>query len=191
MWKNIVEPDRPQITIWRMRNACQITKARNTQSEYVIDCVWNVMVHAQKPDFVFRRNGRVHLNRRGRQFSRLLAAEVCTSAVVMLGTPCSEVVWRVLPAHSIRQFHPHYPSSASPCAITFQLESTGCFWTTTIVTLARLNVTLCVHCLFFNSSWPWNVKFGIQCLRVIMTMTIRNYELSEYPCTKSQNFLMV
>jgi len=36
------------------------------------------MAHAQKPDFVFRRNGRVHLNRWGRQFSRLLAAEVCT-----------------------------------------------------------------------------------------------------------------
>ena len=28
---------------------------------------------------------------RGRQFSRLLAAEVCASAVVMLDTPCSEV----------------------------------------------------------------------------------------------------
>ena len=28
----------------------------------------------------------------GRQFSRLLAAEVCASAVVMLGTPCSGVV---------------------------------------------------------------------------------------------------
>ena len=27
-----------------------------------------------------------------RQFSRLLAAEVCPSAVVMLDTPCSEVV---------------------------------------------------------------------------------------------------
>jgi hypothetical protein len=26
---------------------------------------WNVMARAQKPDFVFRRNGRVHLNRRG------------------------------------------------------------------------------------------------------------------------------
>ena len=50
------------------------------------------MAHAQKPDFVFRRNGRVHLNRRGRQFSRLLAAEVCASAVVMLDTPCSEGV---------------------------------------------------------------------------------------------------
>jgi hypothetical protein len=38
------------------------------------------MAHTQKPDFVFRRNGGVHSNRRGRQFSRLLAAEVCTSA---------------------------------------------------------------------------------------------------------------
>ena len=28
----------------------------------------------------------------GRQFSRLLAVEVCASAVVMLDTPCSEVV---------------------------------------------------------------------------------------------------
>jgi hypothetical protein len=32
-------------------------------------------------------------NRRGRQFSRLLATEVCASAVVMLDTPRSEVVW--------------------------------------------------------------------------------------------------
>jgi hypothetical protein len=42
--------------------------------------------------FVFRRNGRVRLNRRGRQFSRLLAAEVCASAVVMLYATCSEAV---------------------------------------------------------------------------------------------------
>ena len=89
-----------------------------------VDCVWNVMAHAQKPDFVFRRNGRVHLNRRGRQFSGLLAAEVCASAVVMLDTPCSEVVWRVLATHSIRQFPLHFPSRVSPCAITFQLDST-------------------------------------------------------------------
>jgi len=91
-----------------------------------IDCVWNVMAHAQKPDFVFRRNGRVHLNWRGRQFSRLLAAEVCASAVVMvvmLDIPCYEVVWRVLATHSISQFPLHFPSHASPCAITFQLDS--------------------------------------------------------------------
>ena len=38
----------------------------------------------------------------GRQFSRLLAAEVCASAVVMLDTPCSEVVWSATgyPLHS-------------------------------------------------------------------------------------------
>ena len=87
------------------------------------DRVLNVMAHAQKPDFVFRRNGWVHLNRRGRQFSRLLVAEVCASAVVMLDTPCTEVVWRVLATHSIRQFPLHSPSRASPCAITFQLDS--------------------------------------------------------------------
>ena len=38
------------------------------------------MAHAQKPDLVFQRNERVHLNRRGHQFSRLLAAEECASA---------------------------------------------------------------------------------------------------------------
>jgi len=82
------------------------------------------MVRVQKPDFVFRRNGRGHLNRWGRQFSRLPTAEVCASAVVMLDTPCSEVAWRVLATHSIRQFPLHFPFHASPCAITFQLEST-------------------------------------------------------------------
>ena len=59
-----------------------------------VEASWHVMAHAQKPDFVFRRNGRVHLNRWGRQFRRLLEAELCASAVVMLDTPCSEVVWR-------------------------------------------------------------------------------------------------
>jgi len=85
------------------------------------------MAQAHKPEFVFRRNERVHLNQRGRQFSRLLAAEVCASAlflVVMLDRPCSEVVKRVLATQSIRQFPLRFPSRASPCAITFQPEST-------------------------------------------------------------------
>ena len=30
-----------------------------------VEATWNVMAHAQKPDFVFWQNGRVHLNRRG------------------------------------------------------------------------------------------------------------------------------
>jgi hypothetical protein len=88
-----------------------------------IDCVWNVMAQSQKPDFVFRRNGRVHLNQQGRQFSRLLATKVCASEVVLLDTPCSEVLWRVLATHSIRHFPLYLPSRASPCAITFYVDS--------------------------------------------------------------------
>ena len=84
--------------------------------------VWNVTAHAQKTRFRLSAK-RTSPNRWRRQFSRLLAAEVCASAVVMLDTPCSEVVWRVA-SHSIRQFPLHFLSSASPCAITFQLEST-------------------------------------------------------------------
>ena len=51
------------------------------------------MAHAQKPDFFFPRNGRVHSNRWGCQFSRLLAAKVCASALVMLDILRSEVAW--------------------------------------------------------------------------------------------------
>jgi len=90
----------------------------------VVDCVWNVMAHAQKPDFVFLRNERVHLNRRGRQFSRLLVAELCASAVVMLDTPCSVVVWRVLATYSIRQFPPSLPL---PCVTVCHHISTGLY----------------------------------------------------------------
>ena len=31
----------------------------------LVDCIGNVMAHAQKPDFVFQRNGIFHLNRQG------------------------------------------------------------------------------------------------------------------------------
>jgi len=36
IWKTFVEPDRPQMTIWRTRIACWIPKATNTHSQYVI-----------------------------------------------------------------------------------------------------------------------------------------------------------
>jgi len=81
------------------------------------------MAHAQKPDFVFRRNGRVRLNRRGPQFSRLLAAEVSASAV-MPDTPCSEIVWRVLATHSNRQFPLNFPL---PCVTVCHHISIGLY----------------------------------------------------------------
>ena len=92
-----------------------------------VDCVWNVMAHAQKPYFVLRRNGRVHLNRRGRQFSRLLAGELRTSACrvcAVRASLCSAVMWRLLVTHSILLFPLHFSSRVSPCAITFQQDST-------------------------------------------------------------------
>jgi hypothetical protein len=150
------------------RNTCR-TAAVFTCPVHVtslVDCVWNVMAHAQKPDFVFRRNAQVHLNRRGRQFSRLLTAEVCASAVVMLYTPYSEVVWRVLATHSNRQFPLHFLSRASPCAITFRLTvreiscllvisgapilgiepSTGCLSVLPVL----LSTTFTITCLFWR-----------------------------------------
>jgi hypothetical protein len=115
-----VSPNHSKCRLWQMKNSWRVCNI--SIFAFLVDWVWNVMAHAQKPDFVFPRNGRVHLNRRRHQFSRLLAAEVCASAVVMLDTTRSEVVWRVLATHSIRQFPLHFPSRASPCAITFQLD---------------------------------------------------------------------
>jgi len=81
------------------------------------------MAHAQKPDFVFRRKGRVHLNRQGRQFSRLLAAEVYASAVVMLDTPSTVVVKGTgYPLHS-----PVSPSLPLPWVTVCHQVSTGLY----------------------------------------------------------------
>jgi len=161
------------------------------------------MTHSQKPDFVFRRNGRVHLNRQGRQFTRLLAAEVCASAVVMLDTPSSEVVWRVLVTHFIRQFPIYFPSLKSPCAITFQLDSNiealqmFASWTllwcsyyfhyivVTIFVLIHNNTHItefyhyyCVLLLFFSVELSSLVSVLI--LAVCYLLVIRNFETLPY-----------
>ena len=82
------------------------------------------MAHAQKLDLVFQRNGRVHLYRRGCQFSRLLATEVYGSAVVMLDRPCPIQCTTVLATPSIRFFPLHFSSCAFPCAIRLRFCST-------------------------------------------------------------------
>ena len=82
------------------------------------------MVHMQKADFVFRRKGRVHLNRRGRQFSRLLAAELCASAVVMLDNTMfrGSVKGTGYPLHS-----PVSLSLPLPCVTVCHHISTGVY----------------------------------------------------------------
>ena len=89
------------------------------------------MAHEQKPNLVFRRNGRVHLNRRGRQFSRLLlAAEVCASAVVMLGTLSFEVVWSGVKGTGYPLHSPVSPSLLLPCVTVCHHVLTGLYDTT-------------------------------------------------------------
>jgi len=109
-------------------NICATAPQISTKDTWhVVQATWIVMAQAQKPNFVFRPNGRVHLNRPvGVSSVDYRQPRCAASAVVMLDTPCSEVVWRVLTTHCIRQFPLHFPSLGSPCAITFQLES---IWT--------------------------------------------------------------
>jgi hypothetical protein len=78
----------------------------------VVDCIWNVVAHEQKKSYYVFAAKRTSpfKSAGGRQFSRLLAAEVCASAVVILDTTCSKIVWRVLATHCIRQFPTSLPS---------------------------------------------------------------------------------
>ena len=60
-----------------------------TPRKYLVEHVWNVMAHAQKPDLVFQRNGQVHLNWRGSVHSTAGSRGVRISEQTMDG-PCSE-----------------------------------------------------------------------------------------------------
>ena len=70
----------------------------------------------------FARNGPIHLNRPGGQGVSAGQPSCAPSAVIMLDTPCSEVVRRVLAIHCIRQFPPSLPL---PCVTLCHHISTG------------------------------------------------------------------
>jgi hypothetical protein len=84
------------------------------------------MAHAQKPDFVFRRNGRVHLNRRGASVQSTTGSR----GVRISGSNAGYTMFRgsvkstCYPLHS--PVPPSLPLPASPRAITFQLDSNNC-----------------------------------------------------------------
>ena len=54
MWKNMLESDKSQMTIWRKRTACWITKATNTLSEYVILFAFPLQQRLREPASVLR-----------------------------------------------------------------------------------------------------------------------------------------
>jgi len=112
------------------------------------------MAHAQKPDLVFQRNGRVHLNRRGCQFSRLLVAEECGSA----DSHCTDRVLtysaRLLATHSIHIFPLHFPSHASPCTIRFYTH--------------KRDALVALH-----TTWSYTTAFSIQVCSVAFSFVNR------------------
>ena len=54
LWKNFVEPGRPQMTIWRMRIACWIPEVTNTHSQYVILIAFPLQQWLQKRASILR-----------------------------------------------------------------------------------------------------------------------------------------
>jgi len=123
----------------------------------------------------------------GSHFSRLLAAKVCASAVVVLDTPCSEVACRILATPSIRQFPLYFPSRASPCAITFQLDSNtsrgieiGEYWTGTGICKPvspsvrggnHAPVPVPSQRIPYGQSWDWTRSSAVKQRRVTPEIT--------------------
>jgi len=88
------------------------------------------MAHTQKPDFVFRRNGRVHLNLRGASVQSTIGSpSSCAhqpAGFVLLVQACvlqsCDAYWLPTPFSC---FPLHFSSRTSPCAITFQTQTTS------------------------------------------------------------------
>jgi len=92
-----------------------------------VEASWNVMAHAQTPDFVFRQNRWVHLHRWGRQFSRLPAAEVCASAFTV-GSNAGHTMCRGSVKGTGYPLHlPVSPSLPLPCVTVCHQISTGVY----------------------------------------------------------------
>jgi hypothetical protein len=82
------------------------------------------MAHAQKPDFVFRRNGRIHLNRLGASVQsttgrRDVRISGCNAGYTMFRGSVKSTGY---PLHS--PVSPPLLLPCTPCTITFQLDST-------------------------------------------------------------------
>jgi len=82
------------------------------------------MAHAQKPDFVFRRNGRSPFKSAGASVQSTAGSRGVRINGSNAGYSMFRGSVRVLATHSIRQFPLHFPSRASPCAIRFQTHTT-------------------------------------------------------------------
>jgi len=113
------------------------------------------MAHAQKPDFVFRRNRGVHLNRQGRQFSRLLGSRG-------VGIRCSNAEYTMFRGSAKGTVYPLCsPVSTSlplPCVTVSHHISTGVSLSMFKfdIHLRYSSAFLSVVFSFVHSSTPWH-----------------------------------
>jgi hypothetical protein len=138
----------------------------------MLEASWNVIAHAQKPDFVFRRNGQVHLNRRGRQFNRLLAAEVCASANAGYNMFRGSVKGTGYTLHS-----PVTPSIPLLCVIVcHHISVTVCH---------RISTGIYIRCIFFSAAgissdvnWCHHYVFSFSHASINLITWVRNLRKS-------------
>jgi hypothetical protein len=57
MWKSIVEPDRPQMTIWRMGIEYWVTKVTITHAQYVMPIPFPLLQWLYERTSLLRYNG--------------------------------------------------------------------------------------------------------------------------------------
>jgi hypothetical protein len=85
------------------------------------------MAHAQKPDFVFRPNGQVHLNRQGRQFSWQASCAHQPAGFVLLVQACVKCYHVTLTGYSLHLLV--CPSLLQPCVYVCHHISNGLYLT--------------------------------------------------------------
>ena len=127
----------------------QQKKKKKKVNQYV-ETSWNVMAHAQKPDFVFQRNGRVHLNR-----GRGGASVQSTTGSRGVRISCSNAGYTMFrgsvkgtgyPLHS-----PVSPSLPLPCVTVCHHILTGVYF----------NVRLCTAIPQLIQPRQWSVSWRI------------------------------
>ena len=113
------------------------------------------MAHSQKPHFVFRRNGRVHLNQRGLQFSRLQAAELCASAFMVGSNAGYTMIQGGVKGTGYTLHSPFSPSLPLPCVTVCHHVSTGLYQQPSLLQVSTfITRSLFMYFLLFSEQTP-------------------------------------
>ena len=134
-WKNIVQSDRRQITIWRMRIACWITKATNTNTDY------EVYKHTHTYYEVYKHT------------LRLWSLQTRTHTMKSTNTHSDYEVYKHTHILWSLQTHTHILWSLQTHTHTMKSTNTHSdyvilvFSTVTMVARKRRNIAFYVHCL--------------------------------------------